>query len=63
MSSQSFPQDELILCARCAWREFCIKKFSQDNRAPIKCPEFSPDLRLKREEKEGAEKKDKRGNN
>lgn len=59
MNSQSFPHDEPVLCARCAWREFCVKKFSQDNRAPIKCPDFSPDLTLRKGEKESAEKEDK----
>jgi len=51
-------QDEIVLCARCAWREFCIKKFTMDNTKPIKCPDFSPDLTLKKE-KEGDKEKDK----
>jgi len=37
-----------VLCATCAWRETCKKKFSIDNTSPIKCPDYSPDLRLKK---------------
>jgi len=35
-----------VLCATCAWREFCAKKFSFDNTQPLKCPDYSPDLTL-----------------
>ena len=35
-----------VLCARCAWREHCTKRFSFDNTKPIKCPDFSPDVTL-----------------
>ncbi len=59
MSSLNNSQDEIILCARCAWREFCIKKFSFDNTKPIKCPDFSPDLELVKMEKKSDKKKDK----
>ncbi|RUM87592.1 MAG: hypothetical protein DSZ24_05875 [Thermodesulfatator sp.] len=45
--------EELVLCARCAWREHCRKRFSFDNTKPIKCPDFSPDVTLKKSE--GAE--------
>lgn len=51
-------QEEIVLCARCAWREFCVKKFSMDNIKPIKCPDFSLDVRLKKE-REGDKEKDK----
>jgi len=61
MPSQSEPlkySDEIILCARCAWREFCLKKFQFDNTKPIKCPDYSSDLRLlKEEKKEGRDDK------
>jgi hypothetical protein len=55
MPSQSEPSkasEEIILCARCAWREFCLKKFQFDNTKPIKCPDFSPDLTLLKEAKD-----------
>lgn len=58
MNSQNKLEEELILCARCAWREFCVKKFSFDNTKPIKCPDFSLDLTFKKGEAKGAEKKD-----
>ncbi len=47
---------DLILCSRCAWREFCVKKFSFDNTKPIKCPDFSLDIKLRKMEKEGDQK-------
>ncbi|PMP63967.1 MAG: hypothetical protein C0197_01605 [Caldimicrobium thiodismutans] len=59
MNSLNNSQDEIILCARCAWREFCVKKFSFDNTKPIKCPDFSPDLELVKMEKKSDKKKDK----
>jgi hypothetical protein len=59
MSSQNNPEVELILCARCAWREFCVKKFTLDNTKPIKCPDFSLDINLIKKEKEGDQKGDK----
>ncbi|HFC97532.1 MAG TPA: hypothetical protein ENJ40_03600 [Thermosulfurimonas dismutans] len=40
---------EPVLCARCAWREHCTKRFSFDNTKPVKCPDFSPDVTLKDE--------------
>lgn len=52
MSIQNSFQEELVLCARCAWREFCTKKFTMDNTKPIKCPDFSLDLELIRKERE-----------
>lgn len=59
MNFQSNPEEEIILCARCAWREFCVKKFSFDNTKPIKCPDFSLDLELVKKEKKGDKEKDK----
>jgi len=41
------PSEEPVLCARCAWREQCRKRFSFDNTKPIRCPDFSPDVTLK----------------
>ncbi|QER42341.1 hypothetical protein F1847_06130 [Thermodesulfobacterium sp. TA1] len=35
-----------VLCATCAWREVCAKKFSFDNTQPLKCPDYSPDVKL-----------------
>jgi len=53
-------EEELVICARCAWREQCVKRFSFDNTKPIKCPDFSPDVTLK-PEGEGDRKEDTRG--
>ncbi|MCS7279244.1 MAG: hypothetical protein NZ530_04190 [Thermodesulfobacteriaceae bacterium] len=39
-------QEILVLCANCAWREVCLKRFSFDSTKPIKCPDFSPDVKL-----------------
>ncbi len=62
MPSPNKPSsEELVLCARCAWREFCTKKFNFDNTKPVKCPDFSLDIRLIQEEKD--DKKDSSGEN
>ena len=48
------------ICALCAWRENCQKKFSVSGR-DIRCPDFVRDLARKDgclgAEKEGTEKK------
>lgn len=59
MSFQNNLEEELVLCVRCAWREFCVKKFTLDNTRPIKCPDFSLDINLVKQEKEGGQKRDK----
>ena len=41
-----------VLCATCAWRATCTKKFSFDNTTPIKCPDYSPDVSLLKKKKE-----------
>lgn len=50
--------EEIVLCARCAWREFCTKKFTMDNTKPIKCPDFSLDYTLIKKEKESDKTED-----
>ncbi|WP_038056046.1 hypothetical protein [Thermodesulfobacterium hydrogeniphilum] len=57
MSSQNNRKDQKeseipVLCATCAWREFCSKKFSMDNTKPFKCPDYSPDYTLLKKKKE-----------
>ncbi len=39
--------EELALCAVCAWRETCQKRFSRDTGSPIRCPDFTRDVTLK----------------
>jgi len=41
-----------ILCATCAWRGVCVKKFSFDNTTSLKCPDYTPDPELKKKKKE-----------
>ncbi|MEK7308559.1 MAG: hypothetical protein AAB089_05775, partial [Nitrospirota bacterium] len=46
------PADKIEICAVCAWRADCKKKFSISGR-DIKCPDFVRDLSLpKNDEKE-----------
>ncbi|MCD6320473.1 MAG: hypothetical protein J7M03_07330 [Candidatus Desulfofervidaceae bacterium] len=41
------------LCAVCAWREFCKKKFSiQSEPGSFRCPDFVYDVSLKEKKKE-----------
>ncbi len=35
-------------CAVCAWRETCRLKYRNEPNGALFCPEFSPDLRLRR---------------
>jgi hypothetical protein len=42
------------ICALCAWRETCQKKFSVSGK-DMRCADFVRDLRIKREETSGAE--------
>ncbi len=50
------------LCAVCAWREFCNKKFTiQQEPGSFRCPDFVYDISLKKAsetEKEVPKKKD-----
>ncbi len=39
--------EELALCAICAWRETCQKRFSRDTGSPFRCPDFTRDVTLK----------------
>ncbi len=39
--------EELALCAVCAWRETCQKRFTRDTGSPFRCPDFTRDVTLK----------------
>lgn len=57
-SQNNNEKDIPQLCANCAWREVCTKKYSFDSTKPIKCPDYSPDYSLLKKKKE--EKVDKK---
>jgi len=44
-------KETVDICAVCAWRATCQKKFSISGK-DIRCPDFVRDLSLKPEEKE-----------
>ncbi len=48
--------EEKTLCIVCAWRESCQKKYSFSTSGNTKCPDYTRDLSLPKEEKEGREK-------
>jgi hypothetical protein len=53
------PADKIEICAICAWRADCQKKFSMSGR-DIRCPDFVKDLSLpKNDEKDKGKGKDK----
>lgn len=54
--------EKLEICAVCAWRETCQKKFSVSGR-DVRCPDFSKDLSLKKQghDKEKSEETGKEG--
>ena len=39
--------EDLALCAVCAWRETCKKRFTRDSGSPFRCPDFTRDVTLK----------------
>lgn len=54
---------EISICAVCAWRATCQKKFSVSGK-DLRCAEFVKDISIKEEleeEKPVEEKKDKKG--
>jgi hypothetical protein len=54
---------EISICAVCAWRATCQKKFTVSGR-DFRCAEFVKDITIKQEleeEKPEEEKKDKKG--
>jgi hypothetical protein len=54
--------DIMDICAVCAWRETCKKKFSISGK-DLRCPEFARDVTIKDspEEKKEEEKKEGQG--
>ncbi len=40
------PSGQATLCAVCAWRKDCLKKFSFEQGGPIKCADFTRDAGL-----------------
>lgn len=48
------------LCAVCAWRETCRKKFSISGK-DLRCPDFARDVTIKEEKEEDKEEKNKEG--
>lgn len=47
-----------LICAICAWRETCQKKFSVSGR-DLRCAEFVKDVTIKEEQEEVAGEKEK----
>lgn len=47
-----------LICAICAWRETCQKKFSVSGK-DMRCAEFVKDITIKEEAEEEAEEKKK----
>jgi len=46
-----------LICAVCAWRETCKKKFSVSGK-DMRCAEFVKDVSIKQKSEEEAEKKE-----
>jgi hypothetical protein len=40
------------ICAVCAWREGCKKKYNYSQGGSVKCPDYTRDLALKDKKKE-----------
>ena len=48
-----------VICAICAWRATCQKKFSVSGK-DVRCAEFVKDVMIKEEKEEEEEEKDKK---
>ncbi len=53
-------KDKVDICAVCAWRATCQKKFSISGK-DMRCPDFVRDLSLKPDEKDEGEEKSESG--
>ncbi len=51
------------ICAICAWRATCNKKFSVDGTTTTKCPEFTRDVTLKAPQDDDTTDPQKQGKN
>ena len=40
----------LKLCAVCAWRRDCLKKYKYESSSRLKCPDFTRDVTIRDEE-------------
>jgi hypothetical protein len=49
---------EVSLCAVCAWRKECQKRFLKSREVEFRCPDFTKDMAIKETEKQDAEEKD-----
>jgi len=50
----------MSICAICAWRETCQKKFTVSGK-DIRCPEFVRDISIKEPSEKAEEKKPQKG--
>ena len=54
-------EKQVQLCAVCAWREFCKKKYTiKAEPGSFRCPDFVRDLSIKEETEEKDETEDRR---
>ncbi|MFH1014958.1 MAG: hypothetical protein V1762_03460 [Nitrospirota bacterium] len=51
---------QMDICAVCAWRETCQKKFSVSGK-DLRCPDFARDVTIKEKTEEEKEEKKKEG--
>ena len=52
--------EEKTICVVCAWRENCQKKYSFSSSGGMKCPEYTRDLNLPKENDKSIEGKEPR---
>jgi len=42
--------EERTICAVCAWRENCLKRYRFECSGQLRCPDFTRDLTIKAQE-------------
>lgn len=47
--------DERSICAICAWRGDCQKRFNFESSGQLRCPDYTRDVSIKSEEEEQEE--------
>lgn len=48
--------DERTVCAVCAWRKDCLKRFKYESSLHLRCPDYTRDLAFKEDEDNEEEK-------
>ena len=49
--------EERTICAVCAWRKDCIKRFNYESSTQLRCPDYTRDMTIKNKDDDDEEGK------